>query len=212
MLKPLLLGATFGAFALATLTAPAQAGSTSFALQLAPLAPQAASLALSKLTREEVEGLDQEIEGSMILFDEPLGYRMEIPPGFQQIEEPAEGMMYAFALPLEDEDEVMVISIAHMDVEVPKDRDPKALLNFVTESAGEGAEVRPYDVTWDGTKLDGVEQTVEIDGMVIKTYIVVIPIAEEAIQLVVSAPESYTKAARTLLNQMMTTLYGTTNW
>lgn len=169
-----------------------------------------AELNTRSLTKEEATEIPNLFEDSQVLYDEEIGYRIEIPPGFEvpPIENPA--FKYTYTKLNEGEPNPMVLGLQHLGGRIGRNFsfDDDAFRSRLPP----GTELKAFTVQWDDKKLPAAQiKMLTVNGPV-TSYVVQVPLAREAIQINFGGLNGHDEATRLLFEKILSSLHGKSNW
>lgn len=149
------------------------------------------------------------IPSSQTLHDEKLRFRIDIPDGFQTFPQgkAAPTIEHAYIKGIVGGGEALnVINIERLNGVIPKGK-PLGLDSFPRGFTGELTKRK-----WRGLDVDSITTAHEQAGLQIVAFTVQVPLRPMAIQLNVGGPLSKRDEIDRLVNQLLASLDGETNW
>lgn len=168
------------------------------------------------ITREEADAIPLVFKGGTVLYHEKIGYRVEIPDGFepeQVVDARAlQGLHYAYARSCEDGSNI-VIHINELGGRIPykllSSKDKHAFLKALPP----GSTVDVLVERWNGYDINLMRSRIPVgeDGFVI-SHAYQVPLARGAVQLSVAAMEEHEAEGREVARAVLGALHGKSNW
>jgi hypothetical protein len=142
------------------------------------------------------------------LIDTKIGFSLTIPAGFERLTDLSGGtpnVMYAFR----STGEPGAINIERMGGVLGRDRlNPEQMRAL----APAGLKFRLITARWNGFEIDGMESTISQNGVTMLVVAAQVPLKPEAIQVVVGGDLGEPARVRAVLDQVLSSLKGQTNW
>lgn len=173
------------------------------------------------ITAEQAEALPQVIEDSTIFYNEELGYRFELPYGFvdahtfEEIrnhdKQPGESVVYNYARKRMD-GSFEQVRIAHMPGMAHKGWLDKRNMNALKQHLPKGTRNYRRTFDWYGLRLPGLHQVAPFEEGDMSISLTAVPLARQAIMVLVAVPGSTDVESRPLLEKILSSVQGETNW
>jgi hypothetical protein len=160
-------------------------------------------------TKAEMEAMPEVIPGSRKIFDETVGFRIEIPEGFEDgPRAPQAETPYSFVRP-DAERGNLVVTISRLGFRIWGPMRPEefeaAQRAFPTD-----AVFRRSTRSWGHVELEVVTAQWQAEGKMVCVHFTCVPLCREAIQLTVTSLSSRESESMCLLYQLLTGLKGMT--
>jgi hypothetical protein len=163
-------------------------------------------------TVEQMRVMPRVIPGSREVLNEALGFRLEVPDGFLDNEQPQPSqVLYAFVHA--DGNEVdLCINIERLGGRVVRGPAEPEFYEGMRRWMPPDAQVDQAVVLWKTHQLDAFRMQFSTKGRLVCVWGVQVPLAREAIQVLVCGRPDASEECRRLLEQLLMGLQGISNW
>jgi hypothetical protein len=136
--------------------------------------------------------------------DKELGFSFDLPDGYEPFLVKPEGYRHAFLRKVGNEpNRVLLVKLLAGTL-------PRQRLKPEEMPAGRSVSITSFD--WRGLQVDGLRVPEKLAGKDYLTFNVQIPLRRQAIQLMFGLPAESESEIRPLVEQVLSTLEGETNW
>jgi hypothetical protein len=176
---------------------------------LLPALKKVARLQNAGYTRTEMEAMPEVIAGSHKIFDETLGFRLEIPHEFSESPDaPGPDTLYSYVRPGLVEPGLAIV-VRRLGGRIPE-QVPTPDLDTLQNDLPAEAQLRLSTCSWKTYSLFVVTAQYPAHETMMCSCSAVVPLCREAIQVMVVGPASRESQSRELLGTLLTSLKGLT--
>ncbi len=176
---------------------------------LLPALQRVARVQRAGYTRAEMETMPEVIPGSRKIFDETIGFRVEIPGDFvDNPQAPSSDMLYWFIRPNADGTNI-AMTIQRLGGRISGPMGAEAIAAMRTQFPS-GSEVERSEAAWKTYGLEVFSIRLPVNDLMMCNHSVQVPLNREAIQINVAAPDSLKSQSRELLALVLASLKGVT--
>lgn len=152
------------------------------------------------------------LHGAHLLNDEHLHFSIDIPEGFNTSSDKAlTNFNYCYSRNLVDNGYArVVVGIQQLDGIIPANQHLQP--EDAAKQAPRGVKVDVVEKNWRGLKVDTLVSEQSQNGASTLIYVVQIPLAPSAIQLIVRGPASHRAEIEKLIDDMLGSVDGKSNW
>lgn len=153
------------------------------------------------------------LQGAHLLHDEHLHFSVDIPEGFKAwSDKTLTNFDYCYERDLVENGNYarVVIAIQQLNGIIPANQHLRP--EDAARQAPRGVKVDLIEKNWRGIKIDGLLNEQSQNGVSILTYVVQIPLAPSAIQMIVHGPASNRAEIEKLIDDIVASIDGNTNW
>jgi hypothetical protein len=164
-------------------------------------------------TVEEMRSMSEVVPNSYKILNDAIGFRCELPEGFQENPEGAQSEAILYSLiKLRDDGAVFAVNIERLGGRIGKESIQPEHFGVLKQMLPPGAKVEKFQAPWKDYMLDGFSMTYEVNKLPMATYTIQVPLAREAIQVNAAAPADHSSECRELLHGILRSLRGISNW
>lgn len=164
-------------------------------------------------TQEQMEKMPEVIPGSTKIIDNTIGFRIEIPQGFEPFlaAESSTKTMYSYRM-LQTDGSAVAVGIMRLKCKIGQVALGPEALESIRMASPEGAKISASKQRWGDYTVDVIRTEMDKQGQKVVALVVQIPLAREAIQIYIVGSLQYERQCLDLLSDLLKSLKGKSNW
>lgn len=166
-------------------------------------------------SEQELQSFPDVIPDSIRIIDKKLGFRFELPNGFEEFSADDAGpvvTLYSYRKAV-DNGTAFVVQIQQLGGTIKQEKlDRRAVYNLLEKILPVGSRVEMIEEKWGRFTLEGFRAEITFENSKAISWIIQIPLARRAIQVNVAGPPQFADESRAILKQILESLKGKSNW
>jgi hypothetical protein len=184
------------------------------AIFLIPALKRTPEINIPAYSEAQLRSMPNIIENSTKVIDTFIGFRLEIPKGFESNPSGSNvhNVLYSYVKFQPGGSANISINIGRLGGTISKEPTSPRDIEKMRKKLPKASTIEVVQKSWQGYPVEAFISRIPLGGTTLTTWSVQIPLAREAIQIHIAGPTETKEECQSILDQLLSSLKGKSNW